>query len=257
VSRVYLGYRILVFLFVFSNYVANLAISGFSYYFIYLTNWGITLLLLHELAEAATVAWEFWNHRQEVAFFRSHVTLAHCVSWILSTTATGGALLITIIYWALLFPGEDPPVSYQNVFVHGLNSVIVLVDVFISARPWRFHHVYMPVTFGLTYLTFSIVYYYAGGTDAAGNAYIYPILDWSDPGPTVGYVFLCVVAVVLIHAVLFGFYRLRKFIHDDLCGKAETEELFWVNSGQRATHTGTIYTVDREKNGGRANDGYD
>ena len=51
--------------------------------------------------------------------------------------------------------------------------------------------------------------------------------------------------------------RLRKFIHDDLCGKAETEELFWANSGQRATHVGTIYTVERKQNGGRANDGYE
>ena len=74
-----------------------------------------------------------------------HVTLAHCVSWILSTTATGGALLITIIYWALLFPGEDPPVSYQNVFVHGLNSVIVLVDVFISAREGHHKSFWMQV----------------------------------------------------------------------------------------------------------------
>ena len=43
VSRVYLGYRILVFLFVLSNYIATLATSspGFlPYFYIYLTNWG-------------------------------------------------------------------------------------------------------------------------------------------------------------------------------------------------------------------------
>ena len=61
-----------------------------------------------------------------------HVTVAHCVSWILSTTSTVIALLITIIYWTLLF--SSGPASYSNVFVHGLNSVIVVVDVFISAR---------------------------------------------------------------------------------------------------------------------------
>ena len=128
------------------------------------------------------------------------------------------------------------------------------------------------------------MYYYAGGLDPYGNAYIYDILDWSNPGPTIGYVFLCLVTIIVLHSIVFGFYRytfvckppwqhispllaselwictlqrLRKFIHDDLCGKAETEELFWVNSGQRATPVGTIYTVDREKNGGHANDGYD
>ena len=63
----------------------------------------------------------------------SHVTLAHCVSWIMSTTSTAAALLITVMYWALLF-SPDYPVAYLDVFVHGLNSVIVVVDVFISAR---------------------------------------------------------------------------------------------------------------------------
>ena len=70
-----------------------------------------------------------------------HVTLAHCVSWILSTTSTAGALLITVIYWALLF-SPDYPVAYLDVFVHGLNSVIVVVDIFISARDGHQSHEY-------------------------------------------------------------------------------------------------------------------
>ena len=71
----------------------------------------------------------------------SHVTLAHCVSWIMSTTSTAAALLITVIYWALLFSPDS--VSYLNVFVHGLNSVIVVVDVFISARDGQAHKLWI------------------------------------------------------------------------------------------------------------------
>ena len=59
--------------------------------------------------------------------------MAHRIAWILSTTATSAALLITVIYWALLFSADDSA-SYLNIFVHGLNSVIVVVDIFISAR---------------------------------------------------------------------------------------------------------------------------
>ena len=70
-----------------------------------------------------------------------HVTLAHCVSWIMSTTSTSGALLITVMYWALLF-SPDYPVAYLDVFVHGLNSVIVVVDIFISARDGHQSHEY-------------------------------------------------------------------------------------------------------------------
>ena len=76
----------------------------------------------------------FWECEHEATSKLSrHVTIAHSVSWILSTTSTAAALLITVIYWALLF-SPDEPVAYLNVFVHGLNSVIVVVDVFISAR---------------------------------------------------------------------------------------------------------------------------
>ena len=32
--------RILIFLFVFANYIANLAVDASAYFFIYLTNWG-------------------------------------------------------------------------------------------------------------------------------------------------------------------------------------------------------------------------
>lgn len=58
-----------------------------------------------------------------------------------------------------------------------------------------------------SYMAFSIVYYYAGGLDPYGNAFIYDILDWSKPGPTVGYVILCLVAVIILHGIVFGFYR--------------------------------------------------
>ena len=62
-----------------------------------------------------------------------------------------------------------------------------------------------------SYTTFSIVYYCAGGTDAAGNAFIYDILDWSNPGPTVGYIFLCLVTIIILHGIVFGFYRYLHF----------------------------------------------
>ena len=87
----------------------------------------------------------FWECEHEaISKLSRHVTIAHSISWILSTTSTAGALLITVIYWALLFSPDDP-VAYLNVFVHGLNSVIVVVDVFISAREGHHKSFWMQV----------------------------------------------------------------------------------------------------------------
>lgn len=101
----------------------------------------------------------------------------------------------------------------------------------------------------LSYLFFTIIYYFCGGTDAAGNPYIYFIMDWRSPGASIGYTVLCLVSVVFLHLVVCGFYRLRKFIHDELCGLGnkfgETEELFWPESkpGWKAP---PVYTVETD-----------
>jgi hypothetical protein len=76
------------------------------------------------------------------------MTALHRISWVFSNLVTTIALLITVIYWAALYSPEEG-VDYFNLFVHGLNSVIVVVDIFVSARPWRMHHVYIPIIYGL------------------------------------------------------------------------------------------------------------
>ena len=58
-----------------------------------------------------------------------------------------------------------------------------------------------------SYLTFNILYYYAGGRDAKGNAYIYTILDWSNPGTAAGYAFLNLFSIFVMHAIAFALYR--------------------------------------------------
>ncbi len=70
--------------------------------------------------------------------------------WAFNTVASCLALLITIIYWGALY-GEGKP-AYFDAFVHALNSVIVVVDLLVSARPWRLHHFYLPLSYGIWYV---------------------------------------------------------------------------------------------------------
>ena len=51
---------------------------------------------------------------------------------------------------------------FLNFVVHGANSLFCLVDIFVSKRPVRFLHLYLPIAFGLYYMTFSLIYWAAG-----------------------------------------------------------------------------------------------
>lgn len=57
------------------------------------------------------------------------------------------------------------PLDGMNVIVHVINSVLMLLDIWIVAHPVRLLHFYMPVTFGICYVFFSIIYFAAGGTN--------------------------------------------------------------------------------------------
>lgn len=52
-----------------------------------------------------------------------------------------------------------------NVLVHAANSALMLLDVLLSAHPLRLLHAFWPLLFVFKYLSFSLIYYLAGGTD--------------------------------------------------------------------------------------------
>ena len=114
----------------------------------------------------------YHSHTSKFCFLFNHCKLSiFRVSWALQNLSSSSALLISLIYWTALHPYvvkyhlmTSAWASFLNVFLHGLNSVSFLIDIFVSARPVRIHHFYFAVFFGIYYMVFSIVYWQAGGT---------------------------------------------------------------------------------------------
>ncbi len=95
------------------------------------------------------------------------MTWYHKTVWALQNLAVPAAVFISIFYWTILFEGDNSywckqkvafPMWYvflmlflkcRNVYVHGFNSLYALLDVCLSAKPWRLHHIFMPLIFGL------------------------------------------------------------------------------------------------------------
>ncbi|CAG2205085.1 unnamed protein product [Mytilus edulis] len=154
--------------------------DGDPYYFIYLTNWGYMLV-------------GFYNLVDFIVTLYVHVRRSDIVH--LSPKS-----------------GGDP----TSIEKHAINSVYVLLNFFICAKPVRLLHVIYPLIIGVIYVIFSVIYQ-VGGDGAA----IYPVLDWDQAGTTIIYVVvLTCIGVPVVHMAFFAMYQLRIFIHDKCCAKS-------------------------------------
>ena len=66
-------------------------------------------------------------------------------------------------------------------------------------------------------MTFTLIYWAAGGTDPSGNTGIYMgFLDWDDPGMTSLSLFLCAIGITACQFVLWGLFRLKMILYKRL-----------------------------------------
>jgi len=71
--------------------------------------------------------------------------------------------------------------DFGNIHGHIMNSVLVVVDLLVTAHPVRLLHFIQPVGLAVTYTLFSFLYFCSGGTNKQGDTKIYPFLNWSKP----------------------------------------------------------------------------
>ncbi|XP_075151371.1 protein rolling stone-like [Haematobia irritans] len=178
-------------------------------WFIYLTNWGFLLCMYISLFSALLVT----IYHIKPNFFGNSTKLLKFY-WASYWSVLVVATVITFMYWLFIFPTDNANASdLYNLWAHGFNSILMVLDHMLVAFPTRLLHFIYPLALGVIYAIFSIIYYYAGGLDPNGNAYIYEILDWSKPGWAALIVIGCVVLVLVFCFLLFCLYKLRSYIY--------------------------------------------
>lgn len=257
----YTIYRVTLALFMLTgillHFVSTLDTLG-TKWFIYMTNQGILLLTVHYLVYAGVVV----GRRLGAPHPLGGLPTLYSVSWGLQSCFTTVALWITVVYWTALHPYvvkcglmSGLWMETLNYFLHLVNTLSCLLDMFMTARPVRIHHFYLAVLFGVWYTLFSATYWAAGGIGAcrpriadwanatepcpqpdpcadfqttnANNctvvcdSYIYPILDWGDkPGEAVAIVLGGCVVMPLMQGLWWAIAKLR----DKLGAKAASRE---------------------------------
>ena len=76
------------------------------------------------------------------------MTFGHQFVWCLSNMNTPISCFISLFYWLVLFDPAKDSLSYWNLFSHLFNSLINLLDLCVSAQPWRWQHFYLPTSMG-------------------------------------------------------------------------------------------------------------
>ena len=147
------------------------------------------------------------------------------IVWLLLNVCLTAHPIITIIYWAFIY---NPEFVYANqgggygvaltVHRHAFNTIFTYFDLAVSATPVKFWHFVYPLAYALLYISFSLVYFWAGGVNPyIDSPAIYPhLLDWTAPGRTIAILLGVMVILVVFHSAAYGYYRLRKHVADRL-----------------------------------------
>ena len=85
------------------------------------------------------------------------------LTWIFYNIASNACFMVTIIFWAMLYPLFADQLSWWGLFLniqlHGITSIIIVIEHLLSAVPWRLLHFIYPFIYGLIYVVFSGIYY--------------------------------------------------------------------------------------------------
>lgn len=162
----------------------------------------------------------FWDEDRTIENDEDPITSLYTLPWyfkltyIIYSIASSASILVTVMFFAFLWPQMHPSkgIDMINLQLHGINSVIVIVDLLIHCIPIRLLHAVYLIVYGLIYLVFSAIFYAAGNHKA-----IYPnLLDWDSPGKTIGMVFgVAFVGAPIIYIFMYIVHVIKlKLYHE-------------------------------------------
>ena len=202
-------------------------------YLIYLTNWAIIGFVFYLLVAAFSVTAKFitvhcynkvpgeidrttdyhFEKPKGCCGFRSNeLSWYQMIHWASFSIFSEIALVISILYWALLYTGG--PVEGVNANTHLLNGIVSILDVFFFGVPVNLLHIIYPACYGAVYASFSGIYWAANGTNPVDEGrYIYSLLDYSNPSTAVVIAILVVILYIpLIHLLYYVVYLARFWL---------------------------------------------
>ncbi|XP_045527647.1 protein rolling stone-like [Pieris brassicae] len=181
-------------------------------FLLYMTHWGLIMIFLESLFGILVCIKKHRGHFKDRSQGLPWYVRAY---WVLYNVTVPLAFLISLFYWAVL-RGAGANINYApdpilDVMLHGGNSVLMLIELLMSRHPSRLLHVMQPLYFSGVYLLFTLAHFFAEGHDPWGNAFIYPVIDWSKPIETLIVLTLTALFFALMHILTVGISTVRDY----------------------------------------------
>ncbi|KAI8436185.1 hypothetical protein MSG28_004261 [Choristoneura fumiferana] len=106
------------------------------------------------------------------------------------------------------------------------NSVIS-IELVVSRTPVRWLHVYQPLLVAAVYVAFSGIYYATDGTNGFGEPFIYPVLNWNEPG----------MAGAVSGGSLLGVFVVHTLVWALALGRNKLSDIFFQRQTHELPHT--------------------
>jgi hypothetical protein len=195
-----------------SNYGGPTVVGESFSYFTILTYWGLAFYFLFASIHTFTYA------RHGTPALNRWPRLLQVLHSLFYTTIIVFPFLVTIVYWAYIYPGSWYPLRYDawtNISQHAMNSLFALFEAFFTRtnpRPWMhlpFIILIMALYLGLAYLT-----KYTQGR------YVYKFLNPSQgAGKTAGWILGIAAAIIIIFCIMKGLMWVRKLFTETKLGR--------------------------------------
>ena len=104
-----------------------------------------------------------------------------------------------------------------------MQTVVTLIDISISSRPWRYGHIWHTWLYAIVYLAFQVIYIMVfDGTDGNDNEYVYDIFQWkSEPLKATGVAFGVILSAALVYTILWLFAFVRDKLWESCISKSQ------------------------------------
>ena len=200
-------------------------------YLIFVTQWSYIILTLNYLCWASlttiyTIIAHFFRKNLKQALPKSHTHMHPPeyyrqdktpwfvkVMWAVHVIAVAASLPVTVVFWAAVFDPEDGATA-ASVHVHGVNLLLVLIDIFISRIPILILHFFYPMAYAAVYVIFLAVYWAVDGTNERGEPFVYSITDFREHPVNASLACIGLVIVAgIVHLLFFAVAEIRDQIY--------------------------------------------
>jgi hypothetical protein len=121
--------------------------------------------------------------------------------WIFFECLATSALFLDAVYWILL----DNPVTYYTISTQAVNTVLVLVELYLNRISIFASHIVFPILFGLLYLCYTAFYHYYY------HDWLYYFLDWNNNDAPAIYTFL-IIGLFISGAIMKLLSNLKTYL---------------------------------------------